>query len=227
MPKNVEKLARQCLDHPEKIELTNSRNSPQSLSHTFAYLQPHDRVTRIRALISQKDRGQIIIFVNAKHSGEKLSKALGDIKSIDYIHGGLEQSIRSSIFGKFKSGKVDVLIATDVAGRGLDFAKVTHIINYEFPFNRESYTHRTGRAGRMGRIGTALTFVTPRDLGNLKRLLESAKIEPIWDGEAPDLSKTKIMETEGKFTKRKSRPPHIHDKIKKEQERSQHAPKGR
>lgn len=229
MAKNVEKLARQCLDHPEKIELTNSKNSPQSLTHTFAYLQPHARVTRIRKLIEQKERGQIIIFVNAKHSGEKLSKALGDIKSIDYIHGGLEQSVRSSIFGKFKTGKVDVLIATDVAGRGLDFAKVTHIINYEFPFNKESYTHRTGRAGRMGRIGTALTFVTPRDLGALKRLLEAAKLEPIWDGEAPDLSKTKVMETEGKFSKKKkSRPPHVHDKMKKEQQRSQNsARKGR
>jgi ATP-dependent RNA helicase DeaD len=220
MPKNVEKLARQCLDHPEKIQLTTRANSPQSLKHTFAYLKPHMRIEKIREVVKMEERGQVIVFVNSKHSGEKLSKALNNLPSVDYIHGGLEQNTRSSIFSKFKGGKIEVLIATDVAGRGLDFAKVTHVINYDFPFNRESYTHRTGRAGRMGREGTALTFVTPRDLGSLKRLTEATKVEPIWDGTAPDLSAKNIKDTENRVQRRKkSRPPHVHDKMKKEESR--------
>lgn len=225
MAKDVEKLARRCLDHPEKIELTKTQKSPQSLKHRFAFLQNHARVSKLKELIKLKDRGQMIVFINAKHAGEKLHKVLKDSGNIDYIHGGLEQNVRSSIFSKFKTGKIDVLIATDVAGRGLDFDKVTHVINYDFPFNRESYTHRTGRAGRMGRVGEAMTFVTPRDLGNMKRLTEALKLTPDWDGEAPNMSENKLRETENKITKRRSRPPHVHAKQKREQQRQAHPPK--
>ena len=79
------------------------------------------------------------------------------------------------------------MIATDVAGRGLDFTNVSHVINFDFPFNPEIYAHRTGRTGRMGRTGIALTLVTDRDLGNLKRIVKVRGIEPRWRGQAPDL----------------------------------------
>ena len=88
---------------------------------------------------------------------------------------------------EFRNGTNPILIATDVAGRGLDFSHVTHVINYDFPFNPETYTHRTGRAGRMGRQGTAITFVSDRDLADLKRLFQSNPIEAHWIGNQPDL----------------------------------------
>ncbi len=88
-------------------------------------------------------------------------------------------------------------MATDVAARGLDFDHVSHVINYDFPQSEEAYTHRTGRAGRMGRTGTAVTFVTPRDLGDLKRVLEANRIEPDWRGDAPDLSRPRSRRGRG------------------------------
>jgi ATP-dependent RNA helicase DeaD len=84
-----------------------------------------------------------------------------------------------------------------VAGRGLDFSHVTHVINYDFPFNPEIYTHRTGRAGRMGREGTAITFVSDRELGDLKRLLKAYQIEAHWCGEEPDLDKVRAKRSGG------------------------------
>ena len=106
---------------------------------------------------------------------------------MESIHGGLDQGKRTSIFRGFKELKIKYMVATDVAGRGLDFSHVTHVINYDLPFNSEIYTHRTGRAGRMGRTGVALTLVSDRDLGSLKEILRKNVIEPQWVGDAPDM----------------------------------------
>ena len=110
-----------------------------------------------------------------------------DLRSLEYIHGGLDQGKRISIFMRFKEKKIKYMVATDVAGRGLDFSHVSHVINYDFPFNSEIYTHRTGRTGRMGRTGIALTLVSDRDLGSLKEILRKNAIEPQWQGQKPDL----------------------------------------
>jgi len=196
MPKEVEVLANQCLQQPVRIELNHLRRAPQSLSHAFAYLKHTARIGFILDLLKE-DIGSVLIFVNSRHGGDKLKDSLkGKIHDYDYIQGGLDQNVRTSIFSKFKSGKLKVLIATDVAGRGLDFTKVTHVVNYDLPMSRESYTHRTGRAGRMGREGKAITFITPRELGAGKRLIESLKLEVEWIGDQPDLSDHSIKEAE-------------------------------
>ena len=79
------------------------------------------------------------------------------------------------------------MVATDVAGRGLDFSHVSHVINYDYPYGAETYTHRTGRTGRMGRSGIAMTFVTDRELGALRSLLKANRIDPVWHGTIPSL----------------------------------------
>jgi ATP-dependent RNA helicase DeaD len=79
------------------------------------------------------------------------------------------------------------MVATDVASRGLDFSHVSHVINYDYPYGQESYTHRTGRTGRMGRSGIAMTFVTRQDLGILKSLFQMNRIDPVWHGTIPNL----------------------------------------
>jgi superfamily II DNA/RNA helicase len=79
------------------------------------------------------------------------------------------------------------MVATDLAGRGLDFSHVSHVINYDYPCGLETYTHRTGRTGRMGRSGIAMTFVTDQELGDLKSLLTMNRIDPVWHGNIPNL----------------------------------------
>ena len=130
----------------------------------------------------------VIIFCNSRRNGEALFRKIkNEFTSLDYIHGGLDQGRRTAIFDNFKKQKTKILIATDVAGRGLDFSHVTHIINFDFPQNAEIYTHRTGRTGRMGRAGMAITYVANRDLVALKRLLQQNHIDPVWEGTEPDL----------------------------------------
>lgn len=91
------------------------------------------------------------------------------------IHGDLTQAKRMSVLRKFKEGKIDVLVATDVAARGLDISGVTHVYNYDIPQDPESYVHRIGRTGRAGKEGMAITFVQPREMGYLRIVEETTK----------------------------------------------------
>jgi ATP-dependent RNA helicase DeaD len=108
-----------------------------------------------------------------------------DFKDVEFTHAGLSQDKRSSLFRRFKQRKVRYLIASDVAGRGLDFSHVSHVVNWNYPRGNEQYTHRTGRTGRMGRKGKAFTFVTKNDVPALRDLIHKKKITPCWLGEDP------------------------------------------
>jgi ATP-dependent RNA helicase DeaD len=103
------------------------------------------------------------------------------------MHGGLDQEQRTFIFNQFRRQQIKLMIATDVAARGLDFTHVSHVINYDAPRSHDIYTHRTGRTGRMGRCGIAMTLVTDQELKSVKRLLQRHRIAPIWRGTAPNL----------------------------------------
>ena len=187
MPKEVERLTQQYLSDPERIELNREQRAPQSLEHYFQHVG-RQRIDALVDYIEGNDVQQGIIFCNSRDRASELLNSLQKrVRSLEIIHGGLDQDRRTSIFRRFRQKKVRFMIATDVAGRGLDFSHVTHVINYDFPFNPETYTHRTGRAGRMGRQGTAITFVSDRDLADLKRLFQSNPIEAHWIGNQPDL----------------------------------------
>jgi len=187
MPKEVERLTQQYLNEPERIELNREQRAPQSLDHYFQHIG-RQRLDALVDYIEANDVKQGIIFCNSRDRASELLNSLQKrVRSLEIIHGGLDQDRRTSIFRRFRQKKVRFMIATDVAGRGLDFSHVTHVINYDFPFNSETYTHRTGRAGRMGRQGTAITFVSDRDLVDLKRLFQSSPIEAHWIGDEPDL----------------------------------------
>ncbi len=187
MPKEIERLTQQYLNEPERIELNREQRAPQSLDHYFQHVG-RQRLDALVDYIEANDVKQGIIFCNSRDRASELLNSLQKrVRSLEIIHGGLDQDRRTSIFRRFRQKKVRFMIATDVAGRGLDFSHVTHVINYDFPFNSETYTHRTGRAGRMGRQGTAITFVSDRDLVDLKRLFQSSPIEAHWIGDEPDL----------------------------------------
>jgi ATP-dependent RNA helicase DeaD len=189
MPKEVKRLAEKYLQDPVSVELNRDQKAPQSLSHTFFYLKDGDRMGALSRFLESEAVAQAILFCNSRQNTSQLFRDLKrKFPGVETIHGGLEQPQRTAIFNRFKSKDIRLLVATDVAARGLDFDHVSHVINYDFPFTEEGYTHRTGRAGRMGREGTAVTLVTPRDLPQLRRVLEVNRIEPHWLGEAPNLS---------------------------------------
>ncbi len=190
MSKDIEQIIDELLTDPLKIKLTAGRKTPQSLKHFFKSVHPKSKVLELEKYYKSETTGQSIIFCNSRNGASQLYDDLkSSLKSVNIIHGGLDQNVRSSIFAKFQSGKFQHIIATDIAGRGLDFSKVTHVINYDMPRELENYTHRTGRAGRMGRKGTALTFISNRDHGTLSRLLKDNSLDPQWLGVKPDLTK--------------------------------------
>lgn len=188
MPKEIDRLARSYLTDPIRLELNKEQKAPQSLQHHFQHTG-HNRLAALIDYLQNEDIQQSIIFCNSRHQGSKLLRDLqGTFRSLEFIHGGLSQEQRSLIFNQFRRKKIKLMVATDVAARGLDFSHVSHVINYETPLSHEAYTHRTGRAGRMGRTGIALTLVTDRDLKNLQKLLRINRIEPVWHGQAPKLA---------------------------------------
>ncbi|MDY6834771.1 MAG: DEAD/DEAH box helicase [Chloroflexota bacterium] len=188
MPQEIEELAASCMKEPVKVKLNRENRAPQSLSHHFRFLRYRERSTFIIEYLGSQDVKQAIVFCNSRANGDRL---YGELKrariSVDYLHGGLDQPRRTAIYNKVKKCEIKVLLATDVAARGLDFSHVTHVINYDFPSNAETYINRTGRTGRMGRVGTAITFVTRRDIEAMKKLISDNHIVPVWDGEPPDI----------------------------------------
>lgn len=190
MPTEITRLSGKYLKDPVRIELNSSQRAPSSLEHCFLY--ERNRLTALTEYLKEDAVKQAIVFCNTRDRGSTLHKELGrSLSSAEFIHGGLDQDRRTSIFNRFRNKKIKYLVATDLAGRGLDFSHVSHVVNYDFPFNSEIYTHRTGRAGRMGRTGTALTLVTDRDLRTLDSILQRNDIEPVWVGQPPDPSKAR------------------------------------
>jgi ATP-dependent RNA helicase DeaD len=186
MSKEIERLAKTYLKTPIRIELNHQQRAPQSLQHHFQYTG-HNRLLALIEYLQQEDIQQSIIFCNTRQRGTQLLKDLqGTFNSLAFMHGGLDQEQRTSIFNRFRRQKIRLMIATDVAARGLDFTHVSHVINYDTPLSHNTYTHRTGRTGRMGRTGIALTLVSDRELAQLQRLLQINGIEPMWRGRVPE-----------------------------------------
>ncbi|HAA73802.1 TPA: ATP-dependent helicase [Candidatus Latescibacteria bacterium] len=188
MPKAVARLAKMYQTDPVRLELNKDQVAPQSLMHCFRVVKHGNQEDELYDYLRSNEIGQGLVFCNSRSRSSQLFRQIRSTQpSVEIIHGGLDQPQRSAVFRKFKNKEIDLLVATDVAARGLDFNKVTHVINYDFPMSDEAYTHRTGRAGRMGREGVAVTFVTNRDLGALGRLIRANGIEPVWLGEEPEL----------------------------------------
>ena len=150
-----------------------------------------------------RDRKQAIIFCNSRHNAERLHDHIKKkFSSTEIIHGGLDQSRRTSLFNRFRRMEIKIMVATDLASRGLDFTHATHVINYDFPMDTDAYTHRTGRTARMGRKGVALTLFTTADMRSLTAVINVNRIQPVWQGAEPDL---KNISRRRKSRKRPSR----------------------
>lgn len=184
----VRTLARKFLKDPVLLELNTEQISPESLEHFFQLVRPQHRLETLLEYIDAEKPAQAIMFCNSRRNTEKLYQRLAEkLDSVEIIHGGLEQSRRTSLFRRFREMKIRFLVATDIASRGLDFSHTTHIFNYDFPRDSLAYTHRTGRTARMGRKGKALTFMVPSELSSLRDIIRKNKIQPVWIGQAPDL----------------------------------------
>src|SRR6202012_4442878 len=144
--------------------------APPPLTAQHVYRTHHlDKIEGLARVLQAKDRGLAIVFCQTKRAADQVVTALSDRGfAAAAVHGDLGQSQRERALRAFRAGKVDVLVATDVAARGIDVDDVTHVINYECPDDQMAYVHRIGRTGRAGRTGIAVTFVDWRDLHRWK-----------------------------------------------------------
>ncbi len=206
MPKPIKELARKYLKDPAIVELNVDQVAPQSLKHHFMPVPLHNRFQVLCEYLAQARPRQAILFCNSRIGCEKLHQKMKTKyqDKVEMIHGGLEQSRRTSLFNNFRNQKIKYMIATNIASRGLDFTHVSHVINYDFPKGQEAYTHRTGRTARMGREGIAMTFYSRENLTDLATIIRRQNIQPVWEGEEPDLGhvKSKRIRTKKFFHKR-------------------------
>jgi len=185
MNEETKKLANDCLKNPKHVSLISKQAIPKSIEHYFSYVNHETKEKVLIDYLSREKVNQMIIFCNMRRVVDSLHKIVSKhFRNVEYLHAGLEQGKRSSIVRRFRANKIRYLIASDVAGRGLDFSHVSHIINWDFP-RIDQYTHRTGRTGRMGKRGQALSLVTKRNIPDLCEVLSINNITPRWLGPDP------------------------------------------
>ena len=163
LPNNILRISEKYLNNPERIAVGSLSTPIEKIKQeTFQISQDKKYHELINQLVERN--GSILVFVKTKHGADKIVKRLKyDGHSADAIHGNLRQSKRDRVINGFRNGKSRILIATDVAARGLDIPLIQHVINYDLPQVPEDYIHRIGRTGRAGKEGSALTFLTPSD----------------------------------------------------------------
>tara|TARA_B100001057_G_scaffold370913_1_gene374919 strand:+ start:618 stop:2027 length:1410 start_codon:yes stop_codon:yes gene_type:complete len=163
LPDNILRISQKYLNNPERISV-GSLSTPIEKIKQETYEITQDK--KYHELINQlvERTGSILVFVKTKHGADKIVKRLKyDGHKADAIHGNLRQSKRDRVINGFRNGHSRILVATDVASRGLDIPVIKHVINYDLPQVPEDYIHRIGRTGRAGKDGSALTFLTPSD----------------------------------------------------------------
>ena len=172
----IERLGRSYMREPvEKLIAPGADEKPtvEKVEQYFLGVQPWDKYRALKALLERENPDLAIIFCRTKHGAQKLAQKLHhDGIECREIHGNLAQNKRDRVMKSFRGGKFDVLVATDLASRGIDVADISHIINYDIPDDPEAYVHRVGRTARMGKEGKAFTFVS-RDQGELLTKVES------------------------------------------------------
>ena len=171
MPRPVVELAETILKDPVKITTAVEETANNDIEQLFFVIEDRERTDAIVRLIDAQEVGKAIIFCRTKEEADGLNIILGGRGyNVNCLHGDMEQAQRSRVMAAFRRGEIDILVATDVAARGLDVDDVTHVFNFHLPFDPRGYVHRIGRTGRAGKSGTAITLVTPREMRQLEAI---------------------------------------------------------
>jgi ATP-dependent RNA helicase DeaD len=170
MPAQIRRLSAKYLTDPVELAVKGKTATAANVRHRYLQVAFPQKVDALTRILEVENFEGMIVFVRTKNDTETLSEKLQARGfSAAAINGDVAQPQRERVIGQLKSGKLDILVATDVAARGLDVERISHVVNFDLPLDSESYVHRVGRTGRAGRSGEAISFVTPRE----RRLLSS------------------------------------------------------
>ncbi len=164
MPDSIISLTKSLLKNPVKIYITPKSSTVDSIKQLVYFVEKKEKSLLLISILSKAEDQSVLIFSRTKHNADKIVKILGKAGiGSQAIHGNKSQAARQSALGNFKSGKTRVMVATDIASRGIDINELPLVINYDLPDVPETYVHRIGRTGRAGNTGTALTFCSQEE----------------------------------------------------------------
>lgn len=171
LPPPVLRLARRYMREPEELDFSPKDIAVETIEQFYFTVDPERKFELLVRLIERENPVQAIIFCRTRRGTERIHERLKrKVNSVAAIHGDLQQRVRDRVMESFRAGRLQLLVATDVVGRGIDVTSISHIINFDIPEFCDDYVHRVGRTGRMGREGVAYTFVTPEQGNELTRI---------------------------------------------------------
>jgi len=201
MPSVIRKIAQRHLKDPVEVTIKSSTTTAANIRQRYWFVSGMHKLDAMTRILEAEPFDAMIIFARTKQATEELAEKLqARGLAAAAINGDIAQPQRERVIQQLKDGKLDILVATDVAARGLDVERISHVMNYDIPYDTESYVHRIGRTGRAGRSGEAILFVTPREKGML-RAIERATRQPISEMKLPTVEAVNDVRI-GKFKQR-------------------------
>ena len=203
MPAQIRRLSKRYLNDPVEITVKNKTTTSANTTQRYLIVSYPQKVDALTRILEVENFEGMIVFVRTKNETETLAEKLRARGfSAQAINGDVAQVQRERTVNQLKAGKLDILVATDVAARGLDVERISHVVNYDIPTDTESYVHRIGRTGRAGRSGDAISFVTPRERYLLKHI-EKATRQPLTQMQLPtveDVNVTRLARFDDQIT---------------------------
>ena len=203
MPAQIRRISAQYLRDPEEITVETTTTTSANTTQRYLVVSYPQKVDALTRILEVENFEAMIVFVRTKNETETLAEKL---RARGYtaaaISGDVAQAQRERTVNQLKAGKLDILVATDVAARGLDVDRISHVVNYDLPIDTESYVHRIGRTGRAGRAGDAISFVTPRERRMLTSI-ERATHQPLTQMQLPsadDVNATRLSRFDDQIT---------------------------
>ncbi|MFF1877844.1 DEAD/DEAH box helicase [Leifsonia sp. NPDC058230] len=192
MPAQIRRISKKYLHDPEEITVKNKTTTSANTTQRYLMVSYPQKVDALTRILEVENFEGMIVFVRTKNETETLAEKLRARGfSAMAINGDVAQVQRERTVDQLKSGKLDILVATDVAARGLDVDRISHVVNYDIPIDTESYVHRIGRTGRAGRSGAAISFVTPRER-RLLTAIEKATRQPLTQMQLPSIEDVNV-----------------------------------
>ncbi|WP_156230586.1 DEAD/DEAH box helicase [Corynebacterium occultum] len=187
MPNGIRRISKQYLNDPAEVSVKSETRTATNIKQTYINVAHRNKLDALTRILEVTEFEAMIMFVRTKHETEELAEKLRARGfSAAAINGDIAQAQRERTVDQLKDGRLDILVATDVAARGLDVERISHVLNYDIPNDTESYVHRIGRTGRAGRSGEAILFVTPRERRML-RSIERATNAPLVEMDLPSV----------------------------------------
>ena len=206
MPNNIVELSRKILRNPMKVDVSPISSTAETIKQYLYYTNRLSKKNLLRHILQEQKIDQVLLFSRTKHGADKIDRDLKkhNIKSAA-IHGDKAQNQRQKVLAQFKAGEVRVLVATDIAARGIDIDKLKYVINYDIPNIAETYVHRIGRSGRAGEEGNAISLCEPEEnvfIKDIEKLIDQ-KIELVKENPYPQTEKPMTVKEKKEWDKEK------------------------